>query len=148
MLVSEILKRQSRPVETVLESQSMQEAIDKLVEKRIGSLLVKSERGKVAGIVTERDILRNIYSRSRRPENVRVGEIMTAEMITGGPCDSVNDLLKVMTKHRIRHLPIMSGTRLEGLVSIGDLVATQFEQVRDENHHLKEYITVSGASVP
>ncbi|MBI1784786.1 CBS domain-containing protein, partial [Candidatus Sumerlaeota bacterium] len=89
MLVSEILKRHNRPVETIGPDQTVQEAIDKLVEKKIGSLLVCEEGGRIVGIITERDILRGSYSRSPRPEKVKVAERMTPDPVRGSPRDSV-----------------------------------------------------------
>ena len=141
MLAEDIIKRQNRPVETIRPDQSVQDAIDKLVEKRIGSLLVMGDQYEFVGIITERDILRASYSRSPRHERVKVEEIMTRNPVSGTPEDSINFLLTVMTENRIRHLPIMRGARLEGLVSIGDLVASQLDAIKDENHYLKAYIT-------
>jgi CBS domain-containing protein len=140
MLASDIIRRQGRPVETIQPDRTVQEAINRLVERRIGSLLVVDDEWRIVGIVTERDILRASYTNSPRPERVRVEEIMTRNPVVGTPDDPINDLLTVMTENRIRHLPIMRGGRLEGLVSIGDLVAAQLDQIQDENLHLKAYI--------
>jgi len=141
MFAEDIIKRQNRPVETIRPDQSVQDAINKLVEKRIGSLLVVGNQFEIVGIITERDILRASYTQSRRHERVRVEEIMTRNPVSGTLEDGVNYLLTVMTENRIRHLPIMRGARLEGLISIGDLVAAQLEAINEENHHLKSYIT-------
>ncbi len=148
MLISEILKKQNRPIETIGHAQTMQEAIDHLCEKKIGSLVVLSDDRRMVGIITERDVLCASYSRSRRPERVQVEEIMTPNPVCGSAEDSALALLQVMTDNRVRHLPIMRDGKLEGLVSIGDLVAGQLEEIREENHHLKEYIQTSGAVTP
>jgi CBS domain-containing protein len=141
MLAADIIKHKNRPIETIRPDQTVQDAINKLVAKKIGSLLVLNGEGEMVGIITERDILRASYSRSPRHEKVKIETIMTHGPICGSPEDSINELLTVMTENRIRHLPILRGSRLEGLVSIGDLVAAQLDAVKDENHFLKAYIT-------
>lgn len=140
MRVGEILKSLNRTVETIDPGESVQGAIGKLVEKGIGSLLVVDEEGVTVGIITERDILRESAERSDKLSETRVRDIMTTELMTGQCEDRVTKLLGIMTQNRIRHLPIMDGTKLEGLVSIGDLVKAQVALIENENQQLKDYI--------
>lgn len=140
MLVHDIIKNQSGPVRTIRTSRSVQHAIDKLVAFRIGSLLVEDDEGILVGIITERDILNECARCSEELGMTKVEEVMTIEMVTGDPTDRVSHLLNVMTENRIRHLPIMDGDRMLGLVSIGDLVKSQLDTMASENQHLREYI--------
>lgn len=140
MLVHDIIKNQSGPVMTIRTSRSVQHAIDKLVAFRIGSLLVEDDEGILVGIITERDILNECARCSEGLGKTKVKEVMTREMVTGDPTDRVSHLLNVMTENRIRHLPIMDGDRMLGLVSIGDLVKSQLDTMASENQHLREYI--------
>lgn len=140
MIISDVLKTKNRPIETIEQSRTVLEAIQLLVSKGIGSLLVLDEGQRIAGIITERDILRESASRSGMLASTKVHQVMTARLVTGRPEDPVTEILDVMTKHRIRHVPIMRGEELAGMVSIGDLVKVQLEEAASENQHLKEYI--------
>lgn len=140
MFASEILQHRKHPVITIEESRTVHEAIQLLCDKKIGSLLVKGKDGKIVGIITERDILHVSCHRNAEIGKILVREVMTREMVTGSPEDTVNELLGLMTKHRVRHLPIMRGGKLEGLLSIGDLVKAQLDEAEDENRHLRNYI--------
>ena len=141
MQVSAILKNQDRPIETIEATRSVLDAVRHLVDRGIGSLLVTAAGGgDVVGIITERDVLRISAERSGELEKVEVAEVMTRDLVSGGPDDKITDLLNVMTERRIRHLPIMDGKKLKGLVSIGDLVKAQFDHIENENRHLKDYI--------
>ncbi len=148
MIVSDILKNKDHQVQTILPTRTVQECINQLVIHGIGSLLVEEEgTGNIIGIITERDILRECARRSQRLAEISVGEVMTRKLVVGRSDDKVHHLLELMTRHRVRHLPIMDGESLLGLVSIGDLVKAQLEQIAMENHHLKEYIQ-GGAVAP
>jgi CBS domain-containing protein len=148
MLASDILKNRKYKVQTILPTRTVQEAINQLVVHGIGSLLVEEEgSGTIIGIITERDILKECARSSQRLEETSVGEVMTRKLVVGRNGDKVNHLLELMTRHRVRHLPIMDGDTLLGLVSIGDLVKAQIDQIATENLQLKEYIQ-GGAVAP
>lgn len=140
MIASDVLKELNRPVETINQSRPIRDAIQQLVDKRIGSLLVEDDDSKIVGIVSERDILRESAKHTAVLDDTPVEQIMTRELITGLPGDRITHLLGLMTKHRVRHLPIMEGSELRGMVSIGDLVKAQLDEAEDENRHLKDYI--------
>lgn len=139
MRLSEILDRKGRLVVTISPDRTVLEAVETLVAKNIGSVVVTRDAG-ILGILTERDILR--LTRDRHPEldRLRISEAMTTEVITATPEDEIGHAMEVMTENRIRHLPILSGGRLAGLLSIGDVVDSLRKSVQDENHHLKKYI--------
>ena len=92
------------------------------------------------GIITERDILRACARYRQSLEQLTVAEVMTHDVVTGAPGDSVEDTMGLMTEKRIRHLPVMDGGHLLGIISIGDVVKAQHDQLTMENHYLKNYI--------
>jgi CBS domain-containing protein len=138
--VAEILAYKGREVHTIDQEASVLAAVERLVEKNVGALVVTDE-GATVGIFTERDFLRRVAQRQRDPRTTRVREVMTERLICADPNHSIQDCMAMMTQERIRHLPVIEGARLAGLVSIGDLV----KHVADERHveirYLTDYIT-------
>ena len=92
------------------------------------------------GIITERDILRACAARRGSLESIEVAEVMTKDIVTASPNDSVEDIMGSMTDHRIRHLPVIENDELVGIVSIGDIVKAQHNALTMENHYLKSYL--------
>ena len=111
-----------------------------MVTHHIGSLIVLDDQGQVIGIITERDILRECTARSEQVKTILVQQVMTKDLIISVPADEVGCVMGVMTQNRIRHLPILDGGRLKGLISIGDVVKAQLEATEFENRYLREYI--------
>ena len=144
MIVQEILARKgSNVVRTIEPERTVEEAVAQLVEHNIGSLVVV-EDGRPAGIVTERDILRCCANGLGKSADTRVAEIMTSDLIVGEAADSVDYVMGIMTKNRIRHLPILNREQeLLGMVSIGDVVQSQLQETKYENRHLRQYISGS-----
>jgi CBS domain-containing protein len=141
MKVADILKVKGTRVYTIGEDQTMLEAVRMLVDKNVGGLLVLDSGGAVAGIVTERDVLRECNRRFSLLDQTRVGEVMTRRLLTGSPSDEIEAVQGMMTERRVRHLPIMEGERLVGLVSIGDVVKAVYQQAESENRDLKDLIS-------
>lgn len=140
MKACDVLKQREGEIFGIHPDKTVLEAIGKMVELRIGSLVVLDDGGALAGIITERDILNESAARSAKLAETRVSAVMTRELVTGELDDDLNQLLNVMTEKRVRHIPILSGGKLEGLLSIGDLVKAQLELIREENKHLRDYI--------
>jgi CBS domain-containing protein len=150
MRISDILQEKGTNVVTIDSSKNIHEAINRLRENRIGALVVTRAGEEVAGILTERDILRECGERcgiaktsTIQGENVCssiVQDAMTKEVVTGVPDDDPNYVLAVMTKNRIRHLPILDEGRLTGIISIGDLVNAHLEERVLRNRTLKDYL--------
>lgn len=139
MKIGDILRKKGDEVVTIGESQTALDAVKLLVERNIGGLVV-TEGQRVVGIFTERDVLRLT---ARAPGDLRttlVGEVMTRDVITGEPDDSLTEVMDVMTENRIRHLPVMSGDRLAGIITIGDLVHACRVSAESENAQLRQYI--------
>jgi CBS domain-containing protein len=130
----------SSEVVTIEPQRTIQEAIESLVEHNIGSLVVVDEEGELAGIITERDILRVCAGGGDRLATTRVAEVMTRDLIVGDADDPIDYVMGIMTQNRVRHLPIVGRRGLRGMVSIGDVVKIQLHETEYENRHLKEYI--------
>lgn len=141
MKISDILKEKGTEVATVKAEDTIREAVRILVEKNIGSLLVLDQKGDIAGIITERDILKECHKRVRSFEDKKVKEAMTKELIAASPQDDLDYAENIMIQNRVRHLPIMSGKKLEGIISIGDLVNVLRGECKVENRYLKDYIS-------
>jgi len=140
MKVQDLLLTKGPEVITIRPEETLYDALTVLVHHQIGSLVVTSPLGKVVGIITERDLLRACVTHGERLKEVPVQEVMTTHLIIGVPDDNVGYVMGIMTKNRIRHLPIIEGQRLEGLISIGDVVKAQLEETEFENRYLKDYI--------
>ena len=141
MKVKDILKDKGSEGAAIGAEDTTYDAVKKLVEKNIGSLLVLDEKGGIAGIITERDILKECDQRFQSLDKTRVRDVMTKKLIVASPDDDVDYVENIMTENRIRHLPIVSGEKLEGIISIGDLLNVQRAQCKVENRYLKAYIS-------
>ncbi len=141
MKVRDILKDKGTEVATIQEEKTLYDAVKILVEKNIGSLLVLDQKGAVAGIITERDILRECDRRFQSLNQTKVKEVMTKNLIVASPDDDLDYVENIMTKNRIRHLPIIANQKLEGIISIGDLVNVLRRECHVENRYLKDYIS-------
>ncbi|MFN2432762.1 MAG: CBS domain-containing protein [Gemmatimonadota bacterium] len=139
MKLRDLLQKKGSLVITAGPDESLAEAIQRLVENRIGALLV-TQGDQIVGIVTERDILREAGSHAERLGERRVREAMTSRLVSGGLDDEVHHAMGVMTRNKIRHLPVLEEGALRGLISIGDLVWSVLDEAESENRHLKEYI--------
>ncbi len=141
MLLRDILRQKGTDVHRVTPSASLAEAVDRLVEHNIGSLLV-CDGESIAGIITERDILRACRTHAGQLESQVVRDHMTGldQLVTGKPDDRISEVMGLLTEKRIRHLPVLEDGKLVGLISIGDVVKAQHDLLSVENHYLKSYI--------
>lgn len=140
MKIKEILRRKGATVQTIAPDASVQDAMSLLVEHNIGSLIVRKKGGEIVGIITERDILRQCATGGHNPEQTLVRDVMTKDLIIGVPDDDLTYVMGIMTKNRIRHLPVLNGGELEGIISIGDVVNAHLRETEFENRLLKDYI--------
>jgi CBS domain-containing protein len=144
MLIQEILEAKGRHVCTIGPEATLADVAIMLVKQKIGALLIcrHDDQGEMEllGIVTERDILYQFASAPDHSAQVPVAEVMTKELISASPNDSVEQILGVITAKRIRHLPVLHEGRLVGIVSIGDLVKAQHDRLAMENQFMKDYI--------
>lgn len=138
--VSDLLRVKGRDVHTIESRASVLDAVRRMVDRNVGSLLVLDGE-EIAGIITERDYLREIVLKGRTSRDTRVEAIMTKEVIVVGPEDTVEGCMAVMTEKRVRHLPVLRDGALEGLISIGDVVRQLSQDQRAEIRYLTDYIT-------
>ncbi len=136
----DILKNKGNKVVTVAPERPVREAIDTLVKEGVGSLIVVDGAEMVVGVLTERDILRASSRCFDCLKDLKVADLMSREVIIGLPDQSADELLGMMTEKYIRHLPIMEGKRLSGIISIGDLVKAKIEWAEVEIVYLTDYI--------
>ena len=144
MRLEDILAAKGTRVFTTSPEVSLAELVRQMVEHNIGAMLVCQRDltlgERLVGIVSERDLLRSSAAGNYDLTQLTVADIMTTRLITAKPTDSVTDLMGVMTTHRIRHVPVMSGERLVGVVSIGDLLKAQHDHLVAENQFMRDYI--------
>jgi CBS domain-containing protein len=140
MQVENILQSKGRGVQTVNATAPLNAAVEVLNSNRIGALVVVDDRGDVAGILSERDIVRHLGDDPAKVLAAPVSTIMTTRVITCTRQSTVSDLMETMTRHRIRHIPIVEDGDLVGIVSIGDVVKRKIEEAEQEASALREYI--------
>lgn len=140
MLVDNILEAKGTAVHTVRRITRIAEAIALLNEHHIGALVVVDAGGQVAGILSERDIVRQMGTDPTAFLETPVERVMTAKVITCGRKDTVATVMERMTAHRIRHMPIVEDNMLCGIVSIGDVVKKKIEETEQEASALRQYI--------
>lgn len=140
MIVRTLLNQKGQDVLGARPDESVQVALDRMVQHKVGSLLVQDGTGAVVGILTERDVLRRGLGAARKLREQTVEEIMTREVMIATPSDSLQYLMGLMTRNRIRHVPVYEDGRLGGLVSIGDVVFALLEESEEEKRYLHDYI--------
>ncbi|HJP78512.1 MAG TPA: CBS domain-containing protein [Pseudonocardiaceae bacterium] len=140
MRISDLLRDKGSAVATVSPTTSVTELLRVLSEYNIGATVV-TEADNVVGIVSERDIVRRLHERGAELLSAPVGEIMTRNVVTCTPADSVDSLASTMTERRIRHMPVVSDGQLVGIVSIGDVVKSRISQLETDREQLESYIS-------
>jgi CBS domain-containing protein len=140
MTAAKILRDKGSGVVTVGAEASLAEAARTLSEHRIGALVVVAATGEPIGIVSERDIVRAIAREGQEALARPASEIMTRELIVCGPDDSIYGMMNLMTNHRVRHLPVVVDGRLQGIISIGDVVKWRIAEIEFEASEMKRYI--------
>jgi CBS domain-containing protein len=138
--ISVLLQRKGAVVHSVAPDLSIFEAVAEMNRLRIGAIVIL-DGGKLAGIFTERDALQRVLGTGIDPRAVKVAEVMTRNVITVAPEAAVEDVAAMFTEKRCRHLPVVSGGNLVGLISIGDISRWVADHHRAEAEHLKNYIS-------
>ncbi len=140
MRISDVLRSKGATVATITPETSVAGLLTELSVRNIGAMVVVSPDGLV-GIVSERDVVRMLHEIGAELLRRSVSEIMTTLVATCSPDDTVDSVSALMTKNRVRHVPVVIGGRLAGIVSIGDVVKTRMEELEREQQQLQAYIT-------
>jgi CBS domain-containing protein len=142
MYVQSILAAKGDEVATITPDASVREAVALLNERRVGALVVSTDGRHIDGILSERDVVRSLGASAAGALDQSVADLMTRQVTTCAPKDTIEQLMWLMTDQRIRHLPVADESgQLAGIVSIGDVVKHRLGQLESENQALYEYIT-------
>jgi CBS domain-containing protein len=140
MKVESILAIKGRTTVTISPTASIAALIDLLNEKRIGAIVASADGRRVDGIISERDVVMALSRHGASVMDMQVGEVMTRDVVTGSTEDDVDEVMGVMTRRRIRHLPLVADDALCGMVSIGDLVKAKLDHTEREAQAMREFI--------
>ena len=140
MFVSDILTQKGGLVFTVTPGTTVSQIAQQLSTRRVGSVLVMSGNDEVAGIVSERDLVRAMSLHGASALDLEARHIMTRDIVTCDPDDSIDQIMEIMTRGRFRHVPVVRHGELLGVISIGDVVKARLEETRHETEALKAYI--------
>ncbi len=140
MLITHVIRDKGATVHTLSEAATLEQAAKELTNRKVGALVIMDDSGRVTGLLSERDIVREVARRGAAALADRVGAAMTRGIITAEPAETVDEGLARMTDRRIRHLPVMENGRLAGIISIGDLVKFRIEAVEAEARAMQDYI--------
>jgi CBS domain-containing protein len=142
MFVSDILKVKGNSIVSVASEQPIGEALALMAQHRIGAVLVLDGNGGIAGILSERDLVRAMHKHGKAVFDKRVGDLMTSAVVCCAPKDPVAAIEGMMTAQRFRHVPVLEDGRLIGIVSIGDVVKTRIQEAEAEVDALRRYIAL------
>lgn len=140
MKAKDILAAKGSSVITIHEEKLLVDAMSLFFSNRIGSLIVVDDDGKIQGIVAPNDVLKAVYNHAETVTSLKVGDVMTRNVIAATVDDDIEYLLAIITENRIRHIPVLSANKLAGIVSIGDVVKARLNVQDVENRYLKDYI--------
>ncbi len=143
MTVKAILSRKGRDVATIAPTANLSDAVKHLAERRIGALVVTGPDNRVAGILSERDIVRALAARGPDALQETIASVMTRKVSTCTEDETVALIMERMTEGKFRHLPVVEQGRLAGIISIGDVVKLRVEEIEGESNALREYIATA-----
>ena len=144
MKVANILQTKGSAVKTITADASVRELSRQLKAEAIGAVVVVSPGGRLAGIISERDVARGLADHGAALPAMPVSELMTKGVVTCAPDDSIANISRIMTQRRIRHLPVLDGGELVGLVSIGDVLKHRLDEIQLEANVMRDYAIARG----
>lgn len=140
MRVEHILEHKGRRVISMAAASPLHEAATTLAAYGVGAVLVRDEDGEIAGVLSERDLVRGAAMYGKAALDMEISELMTRDIVVCSPDDDIEMLMRSMTDRRIRHLPVVCAGQLVGLVSIGDVVKARIAEIESETEALREFI--------
>lgn len=140
MHVSDLLATKGHEVATISQERSVVDAIALLKERGIGALVVTGGAAPLVGILSERDVVRAVAATGAPALNLAVADLMSTAVTTCDEATSVDELMGLMTRQHIRHVPVLGGALLVGLVSIGDVVKARFDELEHDKQDLLDYV--------
>jgi len=140
MNVTAILSSKGASVVTIEPTATLADATARLAEKRIGALVVTGAEGRVVGILSERDVVRAIAQGGAGAMQTALSEVMTRKVVTCKASDTITSIMEQMTQGKFRHLPVVEGEKLTGIISIGDVVKHRLWEMEQEQNALRDYI--------
>ena len=143
-MISSILKGKGTEVVSVAPGDPVMAVARVLTQRSIGAALVRDAAGGMLGIISERDIVRGMANQGQGTTQLPAERLMTRDLVTVTPQTSVSEAMELMTRHRVRHLPVIENGALVGVVSIGDLVKARIEEAEHEAAELKAYVVSAG----
>jgi CBS domain-containing protein len=143
MSVEHILSGKGRDVVTIGPDRTLAEAAECLSTRRIGAVVVADGAGGVLGIISERDVVRAVAEAGAEALNAPVSSRMTAKVVTCVPTSSIDEIMGLMTQGKFRHVPVIEGGKLAGIVSIGDVVKQRLADVESEHRAMRDYIATA-----
>ena len=141
MKIRDLLASKGGAVEVIAAGSTVADVVARLASRSIGALVVSDGSGRADGIISERDVVRVLAAHGEAGLARRVGDEMSSPVTTCSPDDEVTSLMVLMTERRIRHLPVVEGVRLVGIVSIGDVVKSRVDQLERDRKELLEYVS-------
>jgi CBS domain-containing protein len=145
VLVSDLIKRKGSAVTCAPPATTVAELLDLLAEHGIGAVVVSDDGTTVDGIVSERDVVRALRTTGAGLLDAPITDVMTADVAVSAPADTVEDMMRLMTERRVRHVPVVgAGGRLAGIISIGDVVKSRIDELEADRDQLITYIHSSG----
>lgn len=142
MYVRDILKTKGSDVISVTANDPISTVLSLMSEKKVGAVLVTAEGGAIAGIISERDIVRAMNGHGDTIFRKSVGDLMTTEVVTCSSSDSMAAIMGMMTSQRFRHVPVVDDGKVVGVISIGDVVKSRIEEAEAEAEALRKYIAL------
>ena len=140
MKLRELVRGKQKDIVKIKVDSKIAAAAETMTQNKIGALLVEDDAGAIAGILSERDIVRGMGPHGADLHDVQVSELMTRNLIRCSVDDTVNEAMAMMTDRHIRHLPVFDGEELSGFISIGDLVKCRIMEIQGEAEALRQYI--------
>jgi CBS domain-containing protein len=145
VLVSDLIRRKGSAVASAPPDTTVAALLDLLAEHGIGAVVVSTDGSTVAGIVSERDVVRALRTMGSALLDAPITTVMTADVVVTAPGDTLEDLMRLMTERRIRHVPVVAaGGRMAGIISIGDVVKSRIDELEADRDQLIDYIQSSG----